>query len=559
MLRELKITNLALIESLEIDFRNGLTVLTGETGAGKSIILQALHLLSGGRASTDWVRTGADSAVVEALFEVSSYRSEVPGILEDMGLASDDLVVIRRIILRNGKSRYYVNGGIATAGVVSRITEGLFSVASQHDHQQLLHPRYQLDFVDEVGELWHDREKLGALYEQWHRLGDELRTLQNSDRDKEQRRDFLAYQVREIEDARIYLPDDANLAEEKARLKASDDLLLLAKESSRFLEGEIHDKIGIVRKNIERMAALDKGLANAAEKIAGIGFELEDQAIVLRNYIGSISTDPAELEKVATRIDLLQQLKRKYGVSLEDVVKYGDQARKELSMLEVLDQRLDSLEREIAVIEKQLIAATESLSKERKKTAVELSKTIGIELKSLNFDQAILEIQFNDPPKDDLSQLSRAGWDRPVFMFSANPGEPAKPVAKIVSGGELSRVMLALKTILSRKDKVETVIFDEVDAGISGKTAEAVARKIKGLARHHQVLCITHFPQIASCADDHFVVAKNVKGARTHSNITHLLDGEREAELARMLDGDSATEKTFAYARELLVRNRADA
>lgn len=556
MLRELKITNLALIEELNILFDDGLIVLTGETGAGKSIILQAIHLLTGGKAAATWVRSGADMAVVEALFEVSSERSTLQEDISEMGFDADEDLIIKRVIYSKGKSRYYINGSLATAKLVGEVVENLLSVASQHDHQQLLVPRYHLDFIDAVGNLWSEREKMSALYDQWSSCRVQYRELQQKETDKEQRRDFLEFQCKEIEEAAITLGEDESLAVERDRLKASGDLIRLGQQSYKLLAGSVTNALSEARKNLEKMAEFDQSLSGLSEKVAGHSYELEDHTRELRSYLDTIPNDPSQLETIVGRINVLQQLKRKYGGSLEEVLAYAEKSRQELSEIDALDERLNELSKELAEHEKEMLKQASTLSADRRKMADQLAEKIHSELKSLCFEQAQFEIHFNGSENPGIDTIGRLGWDKPEFMFSANPGEPVKPLAKVASGGELSRLMLSLKCLLARKDQVETVIFDEIDAGISGKTAEAVARKIKELADHHQVLCITHLPQIASYADEHFLVVKNVVDQRTHTSISQLPQESRIGELARMLDGDSVTSQTLAYAQELIERNK---
>lgn len=554
MLCEVHITNLALIESLTLSFGRGLSVLTGETGAGKSIILQAIHLLSGGKASPSWIRSGADSATIEALFEIDDHHADLAAILVASGFDTDTTLILKRIISAKGRSRYYVNNSLATAKLVGELAENLLSVASQHDHQQLLVSRNHLDFIDAVGDIWSRRQAFATLFDQWLESKAEYEELHGRERDKEQRKDFLGFQVREINEAAPLAEEDARLNMEKERLKAADDLLRLGRKSYTLLY-EAVDPLAQVRKNLEQIAELDRSASPLAEEVAGLSFQLEDQLAALRDYVAGVPDEPLELESIMARLDILQQLKRKYGPELADVIEHGRRAAKELAELESLDERLDILREELARQEADLMEAAEDLSRLRRDTARTLQETIARELASLRLEQAAFEIHFaaREPV---VSSLSRTGLDRPAFMFSANPGEPVKPIAQIASGGELSRLMLALKCLLARKDQVETVIFDEVDAGISGKAAEAVARKIRELASHHQVICITHLPQIASYADDHYQVQKSVANNRTQSSIIQLDAENKIRELARMLDGDSVTPQTLAYARELIQRNQ---
>lgn len=556
MLKELIITNLALIEKLHVSFAEGLTVLTGETGAGKSIILQAIHLLGGGKAAATWIRSGAETATVEALFELNPRHGIIQEKLAEMGFEPEPELVVKRVVSLKGASRYFMNGSLATAKAVGEVMENLLSVASQHDHQQLLQPRSHLDCIDAVGGLWPQRLAVSQRYDKWVAARELYQALAAKERDKEQRRDFLSFQIKEIEEAAASPGEDAALVLERDRLRASDDLIGLGKKSWHLLAEAVNTPLSVARKNLVQMAAFDPSLAGLAEEVAGNCFQLEDHIQAIRNYVETLASDPARLDAVTARLDLLQRLKRKYGGELDAVIACGREAKQELAELEALDERLACLEKEMRHNETALAEAAALLSEGRQAAALELAGKIRAALAALCFEQAVFEIFFKDPDRE-LGSISRLGWDRPEFMFSANQGEEPKPLAKVASGGELSRLMLALKTLLAQKDQVDTVIFDEIDAGISGKAAEAVARKIRELSGHHQVFCITHLPQIASLADEHFLVQKAVVDARTKTTIIPLSLEKREQELARMLDGDSVSEQTLAYVRTLMERKTA--
>jgi DNA repair protein RecN (Recombination protein N) len=322
MLRELKITNLALVEELHITLPAGLIVLTGETGAGKSIILQAIHLLSGGKITGNWIRTGSETASVEALFEIDPRHRLLREHLQLAGFEAEDEIILRRV-LTNGKSRFYINGSLTTAKLVGEIAENLLSVASQHDHQQLLDPRSHLDFIDAIGGHWPARQLLGEVFDQWQDLRGKMQRLQQLEREKEQRRDFLLFQAREIREAALQPGEDEILVHRKERLKAADTLMRLGRESYQLLNEAITEKLTQVRKNLEQMSIFDKELATLSEEVSGHAFELEDQLVKLRNYIEAIPSDPTELDRLTERIDLLQRLKRKYGLSLDAVIAHG--------------------------------------------------------------------------------------------------------------------------------------------------------------------------------------------------------------------------------------------
>jgi DNA repair protein RecN (Recombination protein N) len=556
MLCELKVENLALIESLQLHFDNhtsGLIVMTGETGAGKSIMLRAIHLLTGARASADWIRSGSESCTVEALFEIRPEHETLLEILKESGFGDETTVVIKRVFQSNGRSRLYVNGSLATAKMVSDLTGNLLNIASQHDHQQLLQPTLHLEFLDSLGELRDDRKAFAEVYGFWKEKNEELADLRRQEKDKEKRKDFLRFQLREIRDAALEIGEDDNLAAERLRLKNADLLIKLSNESYDFLSTTLSDGLVAVRKNMEQAATIDKEARKLAEDLAGYSFQAEDLVVELRAYRDSLENDPLRLEQISERIDLVRQLKRKYGETIASVLGFAEESEQELSALGHLEIRMDGLEKEVAELTKKLLAMATALSERRRQAALNLEEAMAGELASLAFNQAAFHVHWLEV-EHDVTQIRSHGWDRIEFFFSANPGEPARPLVKVASGGELSRLMLALKCLLAKRDMVETVIFDEVDAGIGGEAAEAVARKIQELAGHHQVFCITHLPQIAARGTDHFLVMKSVEDGRTQSSFSLLTKEARVGELARMLAGDSVSSKTHAWARELLEK-----
>lgn len=560
MLCELRINNLALISSLELSFDEspdgGLIVMTGETGAGKSIMLRAIHLLTGRRASADWIRNGADSCIIEALFDVNPQNLPLLRRLEEAGFGTEPTVIIKRVINRNGRSKLYLNGSLATVKMVSELTADMLSVASQHDHQQLLQPALHLDFLDTYGELWSDRQELGQLYSHWQDRRQALSDLRKQEQDKEQRRDFLTFQLEEIDQAEVQVGEDEELAAEKKRLKSADVLIKISQESYYLLSTEILDSMSTLRRNLEQLVALDPQAEKLAEEIGGYTFQAEDYAAELRHYRDGLESNPIRLDQVSERLNIIHSLKRKYGENLEDVLAFAEKARQELTQIDNMDREIEELEHEVAALEEHLSTAANTLMNNRKDVAASMEEAMGHELSSLAFNQSGFEVHWQDIELTP-DTLRATGWDRVEFFFSANPGEPPRPLAKVASGGELSRLMLAMKCLLAKRDMVDTVIFDEVDSGIGGEAAEAVARKIRELATHHQVFCITHLPQIAARGNLHYQVSKVVEDGRTQSTVVRLSNSHRVQELARMLAGDSATDQTQAWARELLEKGSA--
>lgn len=547
MLRELHIENLAIIKDLTLEFDRGFTVLTGETGAGKSIILQAIHLLSGGKATAKLVRSGTEQALVEALFEIGP-ESPVRQVIIDNGLDCDDTLIIKRILSAKGHSRFYINGSMTTAKIVGFLSEYLLSVASQHDHQQLLAPQAHLDFVDAAGDLFPQRHKVTALFEKWSAAKQKLAELQGNERDKEQRKDFLQYQINEIDEAGLADGEDESLLEEKNRLRSSTELSKLASDSYDRLY-TITNSLAVVRKSLEQAATLDPLALAISEAVAEQSYILEDQRAEIRDYMSAIPHNPARLEEVTERLDTLAHLKRKYGVTIADILHFHQEASEELATLESLDQEIAATKVLVEDLESTLQTAGQILTDARREAADKLAAAISSELHSLCLESSRFKIAIT--PR----QPSRSGMDHLEFYFSANLGEAVKPLGQVASGGELSRLLLGLKCVLAKNDQVETVIFDEVDSGISGKAAESVGAKIRVLASHHQVLCITHLAQIASLADHHLQVKKTIDDDRTVTTI-HSLQGTAILDaLAAMLDGTSVTESTLAYVQQLVKRN----
>jgi len=556
MLCELRVKNLALIESLELSFEQNaggaLVVMTGETGAGKSIMLRAIHLLSGGRTSSDWIRSGEENCEVEALFEIRPEHQHLLKKLEEGGFGSESSLVIKRILSSAGRSRFYVNGSFATAKTVSALTRELLNVASQHDQQQLLQSSLHLDYLDTIGDHMEERSLVKEKYQKWQKKREELEKLKLKEREKELRQDFLKFQVAEIREAGFESGEDVLLAADKKRLKNAQTLIKLSQASFKLLSYDLMDGLTALRQNMAQLAELDPSVVKLAEEISSFTFMAEDYVGELRAYKDNLEADPYRLDQVNERLDLFQQFKRKFGETLEQILEFADSGEAELKQLENMEKEIAALEAEVGSLEKEMCKTAAHLSSKRQLTANTLEKAMVGELTSLAFDQPRFKVEWAEVEQTPES-MRATGWDKGEFYFSANLGEAPKALAKIASGGELSRLMLAMKCLLAKKDMVETVIFDEVDSGIGGEAAEAVARKIQELAGHHQVFCITHLPQIAARGNIHFLVAKGVQEGRTQTRVLRLSDEKRVSEIVRMLAGDSATEQTQAWAKDLLA------
>ncbi|WP_310600973.1 DNA repair protein RecN [Desulfobulbus sp.] len=557
MLQELRVRNLALIDALHLDlsaYKTGLIVLTGETGAGKSIILQAINLLAGGRGAASWVRSDCDQAGIEAVFALRPDHAEMHALLAEHSLKDGTICIVRRVLGKDGRSRAYVNDQGITGRLSGELAAGLINIASQHDQQQLLNGRHHLEFLDTFGELHGLRQQFTRLFQRWQQTSSELRQLMEKEQDKEQQRDFLRFQLDEIHTAKPVEGEDENLAREREQLKSADALHRLVGSSSRRLTELAAGDLVEIRKQLEQAAGLDPGLEPLAERLASAGYELDDLAASMQKYRDGLSADPLRLDAISERLAELKQLQRKYGPTLAEVLAFAERAEATLALLESLEQEIGQLELRLEEVATEALLKAAELSQGRKEAARKLERNMERELATLGFSQALFRVALTEPEGMGMVGMQSTGRDVVEFLFSANPGEPPKPLAKIVSGGELSRLMLAMKCLLARRDQVDTVIFDEVDAGIGGQAAEAVAGKIVELSGHHQVLCITHLAQIAACADLHFKVEKKVEAGRTRTVINPLTREERVAELARMLGGDHPTPQTLAFAGELIER-----
>ncbi len=557
MLQELRVQNLALIDTLALDLsaqKTGLIVLTGETGAGKSIILQAINLLTGGRGATSWVRNDCEQASIEAVFAIRPDHVELNGLLAEQSLQDNGACLVRRVLTREGRSRIYVNDQSVTTRLAGELTAGLINIASQHDHQQLLNARNHLDYLDSYGELWGLREQFTRLFRRWQQASSELRQLQEKEQDKEQQRDFLTFQLEEIRKFQPELGEDEQLLREREQLKAADALIRLVGTAKRLLTDTVSGPMVEVRKNLEQAWVLDDGLGPLVEQIRSVGFELEDLATGVHKYFDAIPKDVSRLDVISGRLADLKQLQRKYGPTLAEVLAFAEQAGATLELLESLEQQIAQAELRVEEVSTEALLKAAELTQARREVARKLAANMERELGSLSFPQAVFRVAVTEPEGLGMDGIHSTGRDSVEFLFSANPGEPPKPLAKIVSGGELSRLMLAMKCLLARRDQVDTVIFDEIDAGIGGQAAESVAVKISELAGHHQVFCITHLPQIAACADLHFKVEKQVEDGRTRTVIAPLEKEAQIREIARMLGGEQPTAQTLAYAGELVER-----
>jgi len=556
MLKELGITNFAIIDRLNLAFHEGLNVVSGETGAGKSILIGAIGLLLGDRASTDLIRSEEDAAVVEAVFDIGQNR-DLRARLQAMGFHPGREIVVKRVVSRSGKNRVYVDGNLATVAILGEISEALVNICSQHEHQVLLDPESHIDILDEFGALGAERARFSALYEEYLTRRAKRDDLAAKNRNRAEREEFLRFQVGEIERAALKPGEDVLLQEEKKILSNAAKLTELARDSWEALYGREDSVLAALARvtgHIREIRRIDPGFAIADDEVKSLSIQLEDAARVLREYLGRIPSDPARLDELDDRLETIGRLKKKYGGSIESVLKTGQSLKAELQGLATAAEDIEGLEAELAERKTRLREMAGKLSAERRRVAASLERAVEDEIRALKMEKARFSVLFREPAPDEEGQaaMSAKGIDRPEFHLSTNVGEPLKPLNRVASGGELSRIVLAMKKVLSGAGSVGTVIFDEVDSGIGGATAEIVGRKLRDISRHHQVICITHLPQIASFGRTHYRVTKRVSDGRTKTEVRQLSEDERLEEITRMLGGVEITDKTRAAAREML-------
>jgi DNA repair protein RecN (Recombination protein N) len=561
MLAQLSISNFAIIKHLEMTLRPGLNILSGETGAGKSIIINAMNLILGGRASADLIRSGCKEATVEALFSFPE-NQVLKEMLTGFGFAFDGELLIKRTIFREGRNKVLINGSMATLQMLSRLGARLISISGQHEHQLLLKPDNHLYLLDDFGGLSKERMELGEMFGRLQSLKDEIQDLEKEIQEIGEKQDLSRFQIQEIEGAGLIPEEDEMLSHEKSRLQHAEELLGIVTEAYQALY-ERHDSVlsfvSQYSKKMDRGAEIDHRLGSIRNALVEIEVKLEDASLSLRDFQKTIHMDPNKLEEVLERLEQINRLKRKYGPTLEDILQFRDKLATRMYDLDEKRKGLSELENRRKILEAELTEKAVELSKKRRKTRIILEKAIENEIKYLNMPGTKFRVRFYEEVYDqkgrgmpETGRIGADGIDQVEFMICPNVGEELRPLAKIASGGELSRLMLAVKTILARTGSIETVIFDEVDSGIGGGTAEVVGKKLLSLAEYHQILCITHLPQIASQGKTHFLVIKQIINARTQATISELDSESRVQEIARLLGGREITPSAVAHAREML-------
>jgi DNA repair protein RecN (Recombination protein N) len=541
VIRTLAIRNLAVIESVAVEFEPSFNILTGETGAGKSILVEAVGLLLGGRASQELVRTGADLATVEALFDVNGEE-----------------LVVRREITAQGRSRAFVGGALATAATLKDLADRLVELHGQHEHQQLLDPEQHLPMLDAWAGLTAHQTRVAAAFASVRDLRARLDRTRMDARERAARLELVDFQLRELTNPDVRPGADEELATRREVLRNAEAIVELCTSSY----GELYDaehsvlsSLGHVWKHVSDLAAHDPQFAAYLDQRDAIKAQLEDLAFTLRDYAERVETSASELEAIEERVARLTHLKHKYGPTMEDLVARRDALTVEHRGLTGEGTSPEDLERQLESASAAYLAEARELSEARREAAVRFAAVLERELSELAMDRTRFEVRFAPPA--DPGGWSDRGVDAAEFYLSPNPGEEVRPLARIVSGGELSRVMLALKTLAAGNDTSKTLIFDEVDAGIGGRVATVVGEKLRALGSRFQVLCISHLPQIAAAASTHFHIEKTVKAARTITSVTRLADGDRVEEIARMLSGAAVGDQSRATARELLDAAKA--
>jgi DNA repair protein RecN (Recombination protein N) len=555
LLAELSIKNFAIIESLSISFEKGLTVLTGETGAGKSIIIDAIHLLAGGRGSAEFVRHGEEKAEIEGLFQLDDSKHPVFIKALEFGIDIDieeGMVILRRDISRTGKSVCRINGKLVTISTLREIGSTLVDIHGQHEHQELMDETKHLTLLDQFGseEILASQGEYMQVFRRYEITLQKLKSLSENDQQTAHRLDLIQFQLEEILNAKLNLNEDELLYEEKRKLGNFERVFEAIQSSYTALHGEQKglDWISMVMGHLEDAAALDTAYKEIFESVSNSFYQLEDAASSLRSELDVLEYDPQRLHEIEDRLNEINQLKRKYGKTINEILEYAAKIEEEIETLQNKETHIGELEKELASIRKDLILEAKQLTELRQKWAEKLTKLIHKELKELYMAKTVFEIRF----ESDRLHFLKNGVDHIEFYISTNPGEPLKPLSKVASGGELSRIMLALKSIFSKHQGVTSIIFDEVDTGVSGRVAQSIAEKIYKVALGSQVLCISHLPQVAAMADTHLFISKNIKGGRTKTYVTPLKVNEKINEIGRMISGAEITELTKKHAEELL-------
>jgi len=565
VLRELHITNFALIENLTLPLGKKLNVVTGETGAGKSIIIEALNLVLGGRADTSDIRTGSKSANVEAVFDIRKNR-KLKKSLEELGIEPEDnLLILRRIVNQGTGGRNFINDKPVTLRVMKRVGDELVDIHGQHEHQNLLKKDKHIDYLDDFLELSKRRATVSSLFNSFQEKKKDLTERKQRIKGLKEKEELYRFQIKEIDDAELKSGEDEELEERQRILENAEKLIQTINDAYNLLyekEGSIFEILNKMKANIEPLCDIDHSLKKGKEQLDNVLFGIEEVSQVFSSYLNRMEFDPAELEMVTKRLDLLNRLKVKYGKTIEEINAYRDTKEKAIEELESVKIETEEIEKEIDEIKEKLISSSYSLSSERMKRKEGLEEKINKELQDLGMGSSkfcveVKRIEENDGisfPDGKKYRITEKGIDKVEFLITTNPGEPPMSLRKVVSGGELSRIMLALKSILALLDEVYCMIFDEVDAGIGGAVAEKIGEKMMEISRERQVITITHLHQIASKGDWHIKVEKEEKNGRAYTYANVLGEKERIEEVARLISGERLSKTALEHARNILKK-----
>ena len=557
MLSLLHIENIALIQSADIRFEPGYNVLTGETGAGKSIIIDSIGAVLGERTSRELIRTGAKSALVTAVF------TQVPPLpwLEENGIAlHDGEVLLQREIQGDGRNVCRVDGRLVTVAQLRELGRQLLNIHGQHDGQQLLDPASHLGYLDRCGGHTELLEHYRTSYQAWNGLRKQIAALEMDEAERSRRVDTLNFQIRELERAQLRAGEDEELDQRRTLLRSAGKLMDALQAAEYALCGDdegggVCSLLADAEGELDSVSQFSTPLEELARQVSELRSAADDAADTLRDLTREMEFSPGELDEVESRLDVLYRLKKKYGATVEEMLQYLDRCRRELDEIQYADDTIARLTKELDKARKEADRAAQALSQQRRKAAEKLEKRVQEELRQLDMPKVRFQVEF--APIDNQWGLDETGMDQVQFLMSANVGEALKPIQKVASGGELARIMLALKNVLAQDDEIGTLVFDEVDTGVSGRAAQKVAEKMAQVARHKQVLCVTHLPQLAAMADTHFSVSKGEREGRTYTNLERLDRKQRREELARLIGGAAVTPALLESAEELL--SQADA
>lgn len=556
MLENIRIKNVALIEESDIKFKGGLNILSGETGSGKSMIIDSINFALGGRVNRDFIRKDTESARVEALFSGNEY---INSILSENGIETEDdfSVIITRTFNTSGKSVCRINGTMVTAGTVKNISEYLIDIHGQHEHQSLLNPKKHIFLLDKFCGVALDEklEVLGVLYSQYKSVLKSIDELNGDEMQRAQRMDMLYFQKEDIENAKLKVGEEEELTERRKVLSNLEKVVRLAGNSLELLyEGSLNgvsatDNISDALYNIQTLADIDPSISHISENLSTVSALLDDVCHELKAYFRNAESDPDELMRIDERLNMIYSLKRKYGKSIAEILEFYNRIVKELEFMENSEEILSKLYLEKSKLEDEINLICKEISDIRKEKALIIESEIEKELKDLEMKNAIFKINIKDK-----EMFTSKGKDNVEFLISANMGEELKPLSRIASGGEMSRVMLALKSILSEVDTIDTFIFDEIDTGVSGRTAQKVAEKMSNVSKKNQIICITHLPQIASMADNHLLIEKYTENNRTTTDVIQLSNEESISEICRLMGGVTITDATIQAAKDMKLQ-----